>query len=123
MLLLAPPQSREVTAKLANFSKAKLDVRDKAVFVHDCRAFGVFVYNLSVKDLCDLCVTPVDVISKNQLNLRKDRGWGHLGLLVHALVSGQVSLASEADERLAVLMEELSHQSEHSCFFDPGGRG
>jgi hypothetical protein len=96
-----------VNAKLANFSRAQLDVKDADVLAKDCRAFGVFIYNLFVKDLCD-CVMPGESFSPNQL-LSFSRGLDGLERLLQSLLSGSVFLAREVDERLAALHQELQN--------------
>jgi hypothetical protein len=109
VLLLGTPDSHEANAKLANFSRAELDVGDAKVLAKDCRAFGVLIYNLFVNDLSD-CVMPGESVSPNQiLKFQVGRGLDDLGVLSQSLSCGKVFLASEVDERLTVMHEQLQN--------------
>ena len=82
-------------------------MKDAGVLAKDCRAFGVFIYNLFVNDLCD-SVMPGESFTPNQL-LSGCRGLDDLERLLQSLLSGSVFLASEVDERLAALHQELQN--------------
>ena len=115
VLLVEDLRERPATAKLANFSRAKLHVDDEAVLATDIFSFGVFLYNLFAKSYSS-AGPALNTFSQFSLQqLQDDVTVATLGPLLHSIFSRGVSSAKEVAERCNEVLEPFEERDAHAA--------
>ena len=118
VFLLTNPRAGDmnVTAKLTNFHHAKI-VNDQSVFAYESIRFGICIQNLFSKHKLDEATAALELSKLTPDSLGFDAAFRGLGLLVHAIFSGELTAMKDVAERFVGLQgifevdEEQFHET------------
>ena len=102
-----------VTAKLANFTHAKLLVDDYKPLVDDITSFGVFLYDLFAKNSSGNAV-PDQLSQLSREDLQRNVSLAEIGILLESIFQDDVTSAIEIVEWFVEMRRRFEEVGEHA---------